>query len=181
MAPVVIIFLLFMPAIIGSPEFPVFRVVIDPGHGGVGKSPMSVHGDRYDTIYKRYLDVFKEGAERGGLHERTIVYSIAKKTEKILKLLGPNGNREKFYRILERYSDDTPREATIQTYMSRGGPSQKKKRISRGIRTRRTGFSIILMQTEICCPGVSPGSMPLNRTWWCLCILQHPVRGILKE
>jgi len=119
-APVVIIFLLFMPAIIGSPEFPVFRVVIDPGHGGVGKSPMSVHGDRYDTIYKRYLDVFKEGAERGGLHERTIVYSIAKKTEKILKLLGPNGNREKFYRILERYSDDTPREATIQTYMSRG-------------------------------------------------------------
>ncbi len=117
---IVIVFLLFMPTIIGSPEFPLFRVVLDPGHGGVGKNPMSVHGDRYDTISKRYLDVFKEGASRGNLHERTIVYSIARKTEKILKLLGPNGDREKFYRILERYTDDTPREATIQTLMSRG-------------------------------------------------------------
>jgi hypothetical protein len=118
--PVVIVFLLFMPTIIGSPEFPVFRVVLDPGHGGVGKSPMSVHGDRYDTISKRYLDVFKEGAERGEIHERAIAYSIARKTEKLLRLLGPNGDREKFYRILERYTDDTPREATILTLMSRG-------------------------------------------------------------
>lgn len=119
-APLVIVFMLFMPTATGSPEFPVFRVMIDPGHGGIGKSPMSVHGDRYDTIGKRYLDVFKEGAERGGLHERTIVYSIARKTEKILRLLGPNGDRNKFYRILERYTDDTPREATIVTFMSRG-------------------------------------------------------------
>jgi hypothetical protein len=120
LVPISIVFFLCMPVMTSAPEFPEFRVVIDPGHGGVGKSPMSVHGDRFDTITGRYLDMFKEGAERGGLHERTIVYSIARKTARTLRLLGPGGDRERFYRILERYTNDTPREATIHTYLSRG-------------------------------------------------------------
>jgi hypothetical protein len=118
--PLAVIFFLLMPTMTNIQEFPTFRVVIDPGHGGVGRNLMSVHGDRYDTVNRRYLDHFKEGASRGGLQEREIVYSIAKKTEKLLKLLAPGGNNEKFYRLLEHYADGAPQKVTIQTYMSRG-------------------------------------------------------------
>lgn len=117
--PTAIIFFLLMPSAMVRQEYPTFRVVIDPGHGGVGRTLMSVHGDRYDTVYGRYLDHFKEGASRGSLYERDIVYSIAKKTEKILKLLAPGGNSEKFYRILERYADGAPQKIIIQTSLSR--------------------------------------------------------------
>ncbi len=120
LVPVTVVFLLMLPSMTTISEFPTFRVVIDPGHGGVGRKLMSVHGDRYDTVYRRYLDYFKEGASRGNIKEREIVYSIAKKTEKILKLLAPGGNSEKFYRMLERYADGTPQKVTVVTYMSRG-------------------------------------------------------------
>ncbi len=118
--PVAVVFFIMMPAMTTMQEFLTFRVVIDPGHGGVGRKLMSVHGDRYDTLGGRYLDYFKEGASRGSIQEREIVYSIAKKTERILKLLAPGGDREKFFRILERYADGMPQKATILTYMSRG-------------------------------------------------------------
>ncbi|MBN2158049.1 MAG: N-acetylmuramoyl-L-alanine amidase [Spirochaetes bacterium] len=81
---------------------------------------MSVHGDRYDTVSGRYLDYYKEGAARGRLHERVIVYNIAKKTEKLLKLLAPGGNRKRFFNILEKYSEDNPPQITVLPYMSRG-------------------------------------------------------------
>ena len=118
--PIALIIFFLWPAAICRFEFPVFRVVIDPGHGGIGKNPMSMHGDRYDTIFGRYLDFFKEGAARGSLRESNIVYSIARKTEKILKLLAPGGNNKKFYRILEKYTDGNPLKLSIITHLSRG-------------------------------------------------------------
>jgi hypothetical protein len=117
--PVALILFLMSPTVMSRFEFPIFRVIIDPGHGGIGKNPMSVHGDRYDTIYGRYLDFFKEGAARGSLREGNIVYSIARKTEKILKLLAPGGNNKKFYRLLEKYTDGNPLKLSIITHMSR--------------------------------------------------------------
>jgi hypothetical protein len=117
--PAALIFFLLWPSITNRFEFPTFRVVLDPGHGGVGKNPMSVHGDRYDTVLQRYLDFFKEGAARGDLHERVVVYNIARKTEKILKLLAPGGNYKKFYRLLEKYTDGNPQRLTIITHLSR--------------------------------------------------------------
>lgn len=118
--PVLTAFFLFMPHEFKRDEMPLFRVVIDPGHGGVGMGPMSVHGDRYDLVGKRYLDVFKEGASRGTLHERVIVYAIATKAKAILDHLSPGRDPESFYRILERYSADELRRINIVTLLSRG-------------------------------------------------------------
>jgi hypothetical protein len=117
--PIALILFIMSPSVTSRYEFPIFRVVIDPGHGGIGKNPMSVHGDRYDTVFNRYLDFFKEGAARGSLREGNIVYNIARKTEKILKLLAPGGNNKKFYRLLEKYTDGNPQKLAIITNMSR--------------------------------------------------------------
>src|SRR3990172_5330854 len=117
--PIALIMFIMSPSVTSRYEFPIFRVVIDPGHGGIGKNPMSVHGDRYDTVFNRYLDFFKEGAARGSLREGNIVYNIARKTEKILKLLAPGGNNKKFYRLLEKYTDGNPLKLAIITNMSR--------------------------------------------------------------
>jgi hypothetical protein len=100
-------------------EFPVFRVVLDPGHGGIGRNPMSLHGDRFDAISGRYLDFYKEGASRGGLHEGEIVYRIASKTKKYLQLLAPGADKSGFFKLIEKYSKDLPRKINISTYMSR--------------------------------------------------------------
>ena len=113
------LFIIFYPVVMPKYEYKTFRVVLDPGHGGTGRSPMSIHGDRYDSITGRYLDLFKEGASRGDLHEHAIVYSIAKKTERYLRLLAPGGDNARFYRILEKYTDEMPERINIITYMSR--------------------------------------------------------------
>lgn len=118
--PLGMVFLVMMPSMMNREEFPTFRIVIDPGHGGVGKQPMSVHGDRYDTLTGRYLDVFKEGAERRGLKESAIVYSIARKTEKILRSLAPGADHDRFYRLLEKYADGVPVKINVITKLSRG-------------------------------------------------------------
>ncbi|MGL4369763.1 MAG: N-acetylmuramoyl-L-alanine amidase, partial [Spirochaetota bacterium] len=35
-------------------DYPLYRVVVDPGHGGVGIEPIEQHGDRYDPISGKY-------------------------------------------------------------------------------------------------------------------------------
>jgi len=107
------------PIQINEFEFPVFRVIIDPGHGGVGRRPIEKHGDRYDSISGKYLDLFKEGASLRGLYERDIVYNIAKKTEKYLELCKPGGDNYAFYQLIRQYTDEDPDRINIVTYSSR--------------------------------------------------------------
>jgi len=123
----IIFLIIFVPVKIPEFEFPVYRLVLDPGHGGQCKSPMKKYGDRYDLISGKYLDQYKDGASRRGLHEHVIVYSIAKKAEKILKLCSPGGDFEKFKQILKKYSDDEPERINIITRMSRGKSLTGKK------------------------------------------------------
>ncbi len=120
LVPLVVVFVLLFPSMIVEYEVPTYRVMLDPGHGGIAKHPMSVHGDRYDTLRGRYLETFKEGASRGRLYEHLIVYDIAKKVERLLKHLAPGEDSERFYRILKKYTDLTPRRIYIETGMSRG-------------------------------------------------------------
>ena len=119
LVPLCIILLLFNPERYPKKEFPVFRVVLEPGHGGVGKHPLSLHGDRFDAISGEYLDYFKEGASRGDLHEAAIVYAIAHKTKKYLQFLAPGVDNSRFFKLLKKYSGDMPRRINIVTYMSR--------------------------------------------------------------
>jgi N-acetylmuramoyl-L-alanine amidase len=84
---------------------PVYRVVLDPGHGGVLKYPIKIHGDRYDPVVRRYIDSFKPGAAYGRYREKYLMYGIARKTEKILSYLEPGGDFSKFKKILRKYTD----------------------------------------------------------------------------
>ena len=113
------IFFIFIPKSINIFEFPTFRVVIDPGHGGICLMPMSKHGDRYDSISGTFLDNFKDGAAYRGHKEHLIVYQIAKKVEQYLKLCAPGGDNKRFFKILNRYSEEKPRRINIITFMSR--------------------------------------------------------------
>lgn len=118
--PLVMVFFLFYPSMFQEYEAPVYRVILDPGHGGIAKHPMSVHGDRYDTIRGRYLETFKEGASRRSLHEHILVYDIARRAERLLSDLAPGGNAKRFFRVLRKYTNRAPRTIYIETGMSRG-------------------------------------------------------------
>ncbi|MCU0846262.1 MAG: hypothetical protein MUD12_00060 [Spirochaetes bacterium] len=110
---------LMMPSLMNDREFPVYRVVLDPGHGGRCKSPMSRHGDRYNTLSKTYLDNFKEGASFAGLEENQIVYDISLRVRRILKNCSPDGDYKKFAAVLKKYTDEEPDRVNIVTSLSR--------------------------------------------------------------
>jgi hypothetical protein len=108
-------------------EFPVFRVVIDPGHGGVTLTGRQKHGDRYDMLSGEYLSYFAEGAKRGKIYEHIIVYSIAEKISAILSHCAPDGDFEKFREILKKYTNGKVKRVYIESVMSRGESISGKK------------------------------------------------------
>jgi len=99
--------------------FSAYRVVIDPGHGGIFHKNKDKYGDRYDVISKKYLSYFAEGAHYKGLYEHKIVYSIAKKVEKLLSHCSESGDFSKFKKILNKYSKSDHKKIIIETKMSR--------------------------------------------------------------
>ena len=128
------IIFLFMLIFISFPEsvlkndFPTFRVVLDPGHGGRYMTPVKKHGDRYDTISQTYLDGYNDGAAGWGLSEERLMYSIARKTESLLLLCSDSGDFNRFARILKKYSSDPPERIRIITGMSRERSLSRKER-----------------------------------------------------
>lgn len=111
--------------------FPTYRIIIDPGHGGICKSPYKIHGDRFDKISRKYLDYYNEGASYKGLKEHIIVYNIAIRVKKILDLCSSNGDYEKFLKILKKFSDDYPSRVTIISKISRGNSGNRKEILKR--------------------------------------------------
>lgn len=112
--------LLFFPENLRRFEFPVFRIALDPGHGGISNIHKISFGDRYDPISGAYLQIFKEGAVRKNLEEHKIVYEIAKKVYDILNDCAPGGHYANFYKILERFCDNPPDRIYLRCMMSRG-------------------------------------------------------------
>ncbi|PKL41091.1 MAG: hypothetical protein CVV44_00185 [Spirochaetae bacterium HGW-Spirochaetae-1] len=125
--PALIFFILFHPTHLAEYEFPTFRLVLDPGHGGVCMFPRSVHGDRYDPISKTYLDEFRDGASRRNIYEHEIVYSIARKVQKLLGYCAPGGDFESFKQILEKYTDGDVKQINIIVKMSREKSMSEEK------------------------------------------------------
>jgi hypothetical protein len=101
-------------------EFPLYKVVIDPGHGGVFLEDRKKHGDKFDMITAEYLDNFAEGANYKGIYEHKIVYSIALKTINILSYCSKNGDFEQFKKIMKKYTDSNIKKIYIETFISRG-------------------------------------------------------------
>jgi len=116
----VIIFLAFIPdKNIVKDEFPSFRVVIDPGHGGVLIKDKKKHGDRFDMLSGEYLDYYADGASYKNIHEHKIVYSIAVKVNDLLSNCSKDGDFEKFKKILMKYTDGNIKKIYIETILSR--------------------------------------------------------------
>ena len=124
---VMVIVILFFSASAGRIEFPEFRVVLDPGHGGVSMAPRKRHGDRYDSISKKYLSNFVYGVRYRGIDEHIIMHSIALKVKALLELCSPHGDFRSFCEILRRFTDDDPERIIIHTLMSRGDSSDRDK------------------------------------------------------
>ena len=111
--------LAFTPEKIEQYEFPVYRVVIDPGHGGVYNENRDKHGDKYDLVTAKYLKYFAEGANMKGYYERDIVFNISTRVIHYLDMCAPDGDFEQFRKILERYTDNNIRRVYIDTIISR--------------------------------------------------------------
>lgn len=128
--PLVFSFIAFPQNANRTPDIPVYRVVLDPGHGGVCLPNKQKHGDKYDTISGKYLINFAEGAASRGLWEHILVYQIAVKTKKILDLCSPTASEndfETFRKILTRYSGQPAKKIYIQSYLTRGNSSNVKE------------------------------------------------------
>ncbi len=109
----------------------VFRVVLDPGHGGIGSTDIESFGDRFDLLSKRYLSPFAEGASHKGLWEHVLVYEIAVKAKALLDHCAPGGDFSKFRHILARYSDEEPKQILIETSLSRGDSKNREEILKR--------------------------------------------------
>lgn len=113
--------LAFIPSSKVEEEYiPMYRVVIDPGHGGFFSRDKARDGDKYDHVTGRYLDYFAEGANYKGIYEHKLVYQISLKVIERLSLCsGDDGDFEEFKKIVARFSSKEPRRIRIETMISR--------------------------------------------------------------
>ncbi len=109
----------FYPSPVRDREFPEYRVVIDPGHGGETRFPVYLHGDRFDTVTGGYLELYREGASGPGVREHLIMYAISEKVVSLLKDASPEGKYGKFHDLIAGYTDKPSSRVAIRTIMSR--------------------------------------------------------------
>lgn len=115
------------PVKVTKSDLPIYRVVIDPGHGGVSLPDKQKHGDRYDLISGKYISYFAEGAQRKNIYEHQVVYSIAEKAITLLKHCSPEGDFNKFQKVLNKYTGEKTKRIYIETHLSREPSVSKKK------------------------------------------------------
>jgi len=97
-----------------------YIVVLDPGHGGRNLSPISIYGDKYNPLYRYHTDRYRSGAYLKGVKESEEVYAISKKIKNILNLTLTTKGRNKFKKILKKYTKKIPKEIKpVKSYLSR--------------------------------------------------------------
>ena len=128
---IIMLVLLLHPESCMQSEQPVFRVILDPGHGGLSMRNKQRNGDRYDLLSGKYLSFFQEGASYKGIREHVIVYNISRKVKAILDLCAPGGDFARFSKILARYTDAEPERIYIAATLSRGDSSKTEELKSR--------------------------------------------------
>lgn len=111
------LFLFVIPVNIS--QFIVYRVVLDPGHGGIKSTNRHQDGDRFDMISKKYLSSYNSGATYKNIKEEEIAYEISLKVKKILLNCSVNGNFANFVEIAKKYTDDSIKRIRIETRISR--------------------------------------------------------------
>ena len=115
----ILFFIFFSPADVKKHEFPIYRVVLDPGHGGFSLYPKIKHGDRYDSISKTYLSYYAAGTAYGNIEEQELTCSIASKVKEILDLTLQDSSFVKFSEIVKNITGETPERIIIRANLSR--------------------------------------------------------------
>ncbi|MDF3820233.1 N-acetylmuramoyl-L-alanine amidase [Leptospira sp. 96542] len=107
-----ILFFVFFPSfsLFAEDEF---RIVIDPGHGGVAKDPKANHGDKYDSVSQTFLESYKQGTEHGKFKERAVVLALGKEVHHILKLTETEEGWREFESYLKKFSKKTNHKRVI--------------------------------------------------------------------
>lgn len=121
-----IIIKLFFPVQIHKKEFSVYRVALDPGHGGLSLLPISKHGDRYSLLKKQYIDPYREGAHYKGISEHIVTYSIIDKVQNLLNLTRSTDGFQEFSTILKKYGKTVTERIEIIPFISRNNSENRK-------------------------------------------------------
>ncbi len=108
-----------------SNDIPVYRIVIDPGHGG---APKSENDDKWDPITKQYLDTYNIGMKYKNYYEYKIVLKIGRKVDHYLKLTETENGWEKFVKLLRKFSDQEDfKRIVIKSYLTRTNNWEDRK------------------------------------------------------
>lgn len=83
----------------------VYKVIIDPGHGGIKQSPYEVYGDKYDSVSGKYLEFYKDGAKYNGITEMEVVLDLALELKSILDLTKTSKGFKKFRSYIKLFSN----------------------------------------------------------------------------
>jgi len=91
-----------IPEVIDSAEE--YKVVIDPGHGGIYEPAGATTGDHWDEFSRRFLLHYNSGAQCEGLSEQEWTLELAQKISHILDLTKTSEGFVKFIEILKKYA-----------------------------------------------------------------------------
>jgi hypothetical protein len=104
-----------------------YKVVIDPGHGGVKQTPYEIYGDKFDIVSGRYLEPYKNGAAYNGNTEMDLVLNIGKELKELLELTQTKKGFKKFQAYIRLFSNSETPWIKLDTSMSRTDSYTKHK------------------------------------------------------
>lgn len=100
-AATLLIYLLFATPLACDSGIPVYRVVIDPGHGGANTRR---NDDKWDPVTGQYLSPFLYGAGYRGFREHVLVLDLGKRVKHYLDLTRTEAGWRQFESLLKRLS-----------------------------------------------------------------------------
>ncbi|UPY78823.1 N-acetylmuramoyl-L-alanine amidase [Leptospira weilii] len=105
----------------------IFKVVIDPGHGGLDLKPKEDHGDKYDPISGKYLELYKAGASFKERKERTIVLELAKELKEVLDLTKTEEGFKTFRSYMKSFTNDNIPWIQIDSVMTHNENAEERE------------------------------------------------------
>lgn len=92
------------------PETPEYRIILDPGHGGISERASLNKGDHWDIKARRFLTNYNFGAACAGECEHAIVLDICSRTLAILQKANTDEGWREFSKMLSEYGVMRPEE-----------------------------------------------------------------------
>ncbi len=96
-----------------------YKIILDPGHGGVKQSPYEIYGDKYDPISGKYLEFYKDGAKYNEITEMEVVLDLALELKKLLDLTKTRRGFKKFQSYIKLFSNTKVEWLKLETELTR--------------------------------------------------------------